>query len=170
MKSTSPFGLRTAAGLLTMLLLVAGQPAAAFESEEEAREYYRTLASERPGVVDWGVLADLDITIETPAPLQTVATISYSRQIRALDGQTVMLQGYIFPLEAKERHGRFLLSSIPRNCPFCLPGGPMDLVEVLADEPVAYTEQPVLISGVFHVLDDDDTGLYYRMTAARQVE
>jgi hypothetical protein len=44
------------------------------------------------------------------------------------------------------------------------------MVEVLCEEPVAFTDGAILISGRFEVLEDDPTGMYYRMHSAEEVE
>jgi hypothetical protein len=78
--------------------------------------------------------------------------------------------GFIYPLEGGLQHERFLLTAWPPSCPFCLPAGPAQMVEVLCEEPVAFTDGAILISGRFEVLEDDPTGMYYRMHSAEEVE
>jgi hypothetical protein len=104
------------------------------------------------------------------APLQARFHIDYSAAIKALDDQDVKLMGFIYPLEGGLQHERFLLTAWPPSCPFCLPAGPAQMVEVLCEEPVAFTDGAILISGRFEVLEDDPTGMYYRMHSAEEVE
>lgn len=139
------------------------------ETEVEALQFYHdpTLLSE--GTVPWQTLADIEVTVSAPAPFQTTMTRDFGQSIRSLDGTTVKLQGFIFPLQGGESHEYFLLSAYPPGCPFCLPGGPTNLVEIKSAEPVDYTQKAVLIEGRFEILKDDPTGLYYRLSDARQV-
>jgi hypothetical protein len=47
-----------------------------------------------------------------------------------------------------------------------MPGGPEAVVEVRASRPLAYTDQPVTVSGKLSVLPSDPTGIFYRLTDA----
>jgi uncharacterized protein len=122
------------------------------------------------GVAGWDTLGKLDVKTEVIAPLQARFHTDYSKEIKALDGQEVKLMGFIYPLEGGLEHKRFLLTAWPPSCPFCLPAGPSQMVEVLCDEPVQFTEGAILMAGKFEVLADDPSGMYYRMRAAKEVE
>jgi uncharacterized protein len=122
------------------------------------------------GVVGWDTLGDLDVTTEVIAPLQARFHTDYSEEIRALDGQEVKLMGFIYPLEGGLEHKRFLLTAWPPSCPFCLPAGPSQMVEVFCEEPVEFTEGAILMAGRFELLEDDSSGMYYRMRGAKEVE
>jgi hypothetical protein len=122
------------------------------------------------GVVGWDTLGDLDVTVEEIAPLRTIYRMSYSPEIKALHGQEVKLMGFIYPLEGGLEHEHFLLTAWPPSCPFCLPAGPSQIVDVYADEPIEFTDGAMVIAGMFEVLRDDPSGIYYRMRAAKEVE
>ena len=115
------------------------------------------------GVVGWDTLGNLDVTTEVVAPLQAIFHTDYSTEIKALDGQEVKLMGFIYPLEGGLEHERFLLTAWPPSCPFCLPAGPSQMVEVFCSEPVEFTEGAILMAGRFELLKDDPSGMYYRM-------
>ena len=91
----------------------------------------------------------------------------FTREIRNLDRQQVKLYGFMMPLDQSARQKRFLLASFPPHCAFCLPGGPESLVEVIADKPVEFTYEPIVVSGRLAVLEDDV--VYYRLTNAAAV-
>ena len=122
------------------------------------------------GVVGWDTLGNLDVRTEVIAPLQAIFHTDYSKEIKALDGEQVKLMGFIYPLEGGLEHERFLLTAWPPSCPFCLPAGPSQMVEVFCAEPVEFTEGAILMAGRFEVLEDDPTGMYYRMHDAEEVE
>ena len=145
-------------------------PAQAFQTQEEADSYYERFVTEVPGAVSWEMLANLELSFVAHGPGMTEFKLTYPPALKELDGTKVKMTGFIFPLEGGERHARFLLSAYPPGCPFCLPGGPRDLVEVECEEPLAYTQAPILIEGTFKLLQDDPSGMYYRLTAARAVE
>ena len=122
------------------------------------------------GVVGWDTLGNLDVRTEVIAPLQARFHTEYSEEIKALDGEEVKLMGFIYPLEGGLEHKRFLLTAWPPSCPFCLPAGPSQMVEVFCDEPVEFTEGAILVAGQFELLKDDPSGMYYRMRNAKEVE
>jgi hypothetical protein len=131
---------------------------------------HNTLYQVPEGVVGWDTLGNLDVRTEVVAPLQAIFHTDYSKEIKALDGQEVKLMGFIFPLEGGLEHERFLLTAWPPSCPFCLPAGPSQMVEVFCEDPIEFTEGAILMAGKFELLKDDPSGLYYRMHDAAEVE
>jgi hypothetical protein len=89
---------------------------------------------------------------------------SFSKEVKELDKQQVKIYGFMMPLDQAKKQKRFLLSAFPPHCSFCLTGGPESLVEVLADSPIEFTFEPVIIAGRMAVLDNDV--VYYRLTNA----
>jgi hypothetical protein len=122
------------------------------------------------GVIGWDVLGEMDVEVEVLGPLRSVFHVSYTDEVKALDGQEVQIMGFLFPLEGGMSHARFLLTAWPPSCPFCLPAGPSQMVEVLCEEPVDFSEGAILMAGKLSVLEDDPSGMYYRMENARLVE
>ena len=120
-----------------------------------------------PAALTWRELMDLEVRIETPAPLQTIFHVTYPDSLLARDGTIVRIKGFMYPLEAGETHSYFLLSALPPSCPFCLPASARGLVEVVCDEGVRYTLEPVILEGRFELLEDAATGLHYRLDHAR---
>jgi hypothetical protein len=91
----------------------------------------------------------------------------FTREIRGLDKKQVKIYGFMMPLEQSRLQKRFLIASFPPHCAFCLPGGPESMIEVIADKPVEFTYEPIVVAGRFAVLDDDV--VYYRLTNANAV-
>jgi hypothetical protein len=116
---------------------------------------------ELKGVVSWKTLAEV-----TPVKQKDRFVPQFSKGIADLDRKEVKLQGFMMPLDMGERQKRFLLVAMPPSCSFCLPGGPDQLVEVQAKNPVKYGFDPIVVTGRFVVLKDDPMGLYYRLTDA----
>ena len=170
------------ASLLALGLIAAsgGDGARAFSQEQlgdsglidpsEIPSVHNTLYQVPEGAIGWDVLGNMDVRAEVLAPLQTQFHVDYSDEIKALHGQEVKLMGFIYPLEGGLEHERFLLTAWPPSCPFCLPAGPSQMVEVFTASPVEFTEGAIMIAGQFEVLEDDPSGLYYRMREAREVE
>jgi hypothetical protein len=116
---------------------------------------------ELKGVVSWKTLSQVMAVRQ-----QDRFIPQFSKDVAALDKKDVKLQGFMMPLDMGATQKRFLLVAMPPTCAFCLPGGPDQLVEVLAKTPVKYGFDPIVISGRFVVLKDDPMGLYYRLTDA----
>lgn len=130
-----------------------------------ALDYSQTVLPERAGVVSWKTLAQVE-----PVKQNGKIVPSFSRDILGLDQQSIKVEGFIIPMDLGENQKRFLLSAVPPHCPFCMPAGPEAIVEVQAKSPVRYAMEPIVVSGRFSVLKDDDGGLLYRMTDAAQVD
>ena len=92
----------------------------------------------------------------------------FTKAIKDLDKQQVKLYGFMLPLDQATKQKRFLLSAFPPHCAFCLPGGAESLVEVIADQPIEFTNEPLVLSGRMAVLDNDI--VYYRLTNATSVK
>ena len=122
------------------------------------------------GAVGWDLLGDLQVQSETIAPLQTIFHTDFRPEVKALNGQEAKVMGFLFPLEGGLEHDHFLLTAWPPSCPFCLPAGPSQMVEVFCAKPVAFTDGAIMMAGTFEVLHEDPSGLYYRMHDAKEVE
>lgn len=116
---------------------------------------------ELKGVTSWKTLADVKTVKQKDR-----FTPEFGKSVATLDRQEVKLQGFMMPLDIGERQKRFILTALPPSCSFCMPGGPEQIVEVLAKTPVKYGFEPIVVSGRFTVLRDDGMGLYYRLTDA----
>jgi hypothetical protein len=116
---------------------------------------------EMKGVVSWKTLGEVK-----PVKQKDKFVPEFAKDVAALDKKDVKLQGFMMPLDMGEKQARFILTSMPPSCAFCLPGGPEQLVEVQAKAPVKYGFEPILLAGKFSVLKDDPMGLYYRLTEA----
>lgn len=116
------------------------------------------------GTVPWQVLQQAKTVQKADKKFGPV----FTTEIRQLDKQQVKLYGFMMPLEQSVKQKRFLLASFPPHCPFCLPGGPESMVEVVADKPIEFTYEPIVVAGRMAVLDDDV--VYYRLTNASAVQ
>jgi hypothetical protein len=118
---------------------------------------------EREGVVSWKLLAMVTTRVSGNRVVPT-----FPDPVKALDGQTVRLQGFMLPLEPGERQSHFLLSAVPTTCSFCVPAGPEGLVEVRTRTPVRYSVDAVTLEGRMAVLTNDRYGLFYRLSEAAE--
>ena len=116
---------------------------------------------ERKDVVSWKLLAQVELV-----KVKDRYQAQFSSGVAALDAKEVKLQGFMMPLEMGDKQSHFILSQMPQDCAFCMPGGPEQLVEVLSKRPVTYGMEPIVLTGKLAVLKDDPTGVYYRLTDA----
>ena len=116
---------------------------------------------ERDGVVSWKLLS----SVETKMEKNRMAPI-FPGPVKAMNNKTVRVQGFMMPLEPGDRQKHFLLSAVPTTCGFCVPAGPQGLIEVRSKIPVKYSIEPVIIEGKFAALENDQYGLFYRVTDA----
>lgn len=113
------------------------------------------------GAVPWSLLSATQIK-RTQGRLAP----DFSTALRRLDGRTVKVQGYLFPLEAGQMHKRFLLSAWSPTCPFCQTAGPEAMIDVMARTPVPYDVDPQVLQGKLVLLDQDASGMFYRLVDA----
>ena len=140
---------------------LSAKDAAMMDAPFPSASYLDKPLPELKGVVSWKTLGQV-----TPVRQQDRFVPEFSKDVSALDKKEVKLQGFMMPLDMGEKQKRFLLVAMPPTCAFCLPGGPDQLVEVLAKTPVKYGFEPIVVTGKFVVLKDDPMGLYYRLTDA----
>ena len=155
---------RFCAGVAAALLAAAapafGEDAAVAPPGPPAETLYPL--PEVEGAVPWQWLADVAMEYEG---IDLVPR--YRPELRALNGETVTLVGFPIPLSTDGR--RLLLSMISPSCPFCLPGGPETFVELLADEPIAFTDEAAAVAGRLELLEDSLSGYFYRLHGARRL-
>lgn len=126
-----------------------------------ASDYSTSMLPERAGVVSWKTLAQVE-----PVKQGDRMVPEFSKAILALDRSDVKLQGFMIPLDIGDQQKHFLISAVPPHCQFCLPAGPEALVEVQAKTAIAYSIEPIVVSGRFAVVKDDPSGVLYRMSTA----
>jgi uncharacterized protein len=119
--------------------------------------------AEKPGITSWRLLG-----LVQPIKEKGRIVPEYDKQVSALNGKTVKVQGFMLPLDMGDKQKRFLLSAAPPHCTFCLPGGAETMIEVRAKNAVRYGFDAVTLSGKLAVLKDDPAGLYYRLTDAEE--
>ena len=130
-----------------------------------ASDFSSQVLAERPDVVSWKALGQVE-----PVKQGDRMVPKFAAPVLALDARMQRVQGFMIPLDLGDRQKHFLLSAVPSHCGFCLPAGPEAIVEVTAKEGVAYSIQPIVLSGRFAVLKDDPNGVLYRLVDATQVD
>lgn len=72
----------------------------------------------------------------------------------------------MFPLGDDDLHRVFILSAVAPECDIHMPGGPEAVIEVHAERPLAYSDDPITLVGKLSVLKAEPSGIFYRLTAA----
>ncbi len=112
-----------------------------------------------PGVVSWKTLGKVTIKYGQP---------EFDKDILALNGKDVKLQGFMMPLENDEKQQHFLLSTNAPSCFYCLPAGVEGIVEVYTNQEIPFTYDPIIVKGLLEVVKGTEMGLYYRMKNAQR--
>lgn len=122
-------------------------------------------AENKRDTVSWKTLAHAKFYMGKSGDIAP-AGVDFAEDVQELDGSGVTITGYMFPLQASGDQGHFLLSAYPPSCPYCLPGGPTELIEVTDSKPLRFTYEPITIHGAFQLLRGDalKEGMFYRMT------
>lgn len=94
----------------------------------------------------------------------------FSESVRSLQNKTIVLPGYMVPLENEVSSGRIMLSSLPLNaCFFCGVGGPETVVEVHLKKKTPYIENPIEVRGVLRLNEKDPDQMIYILEDAEVI-
>ena len=86
--------------------------------------------------------------------------------VKALNGQTITLTGFMMPLESQATTSHFLLSKYTPVCFFCPPGQPNEVVEVRTSKPLKAGYDRIQVTGRFALQNDGEKGLFFRLDQA----
>ncbi|NJL12714.1 MAG: DUF3299 domain-containing protein [Microscillaceae bacterium] len=110
----------------------------------------------------WAILLKVKYTYAQNAYIP-----QFDNAIKALDNQTVVLKGYMYPLEEAPRHEFFMLSYYPINiCFFCGGAGPESVIEVSAAKPIPYSTKLIRVKGKLRLNYKDRERLFYILLGA----
>jgi len=95
----------------------------------------------------------------------------FSDALKKLEGDEIIVQGYIFPLGQEEKQAMFLLGPFPVSCPYHYHATPNMIIEVHAKSPVAFSYDAVNIKGTLELVPkDDEYNVFYRLKDAELVK
>ena len=115
----------------------------------------------------WARLAKTKIVLNEKTGMYSA---KYTVDTTELAGQTVTVMGFMMPIEAGATHQRFLLTRTAPSCPFCLPGGPEEFIDVQMKKPIKWEDDSVTIKGTFGLINDGEMGLFFAIKDAVQLE
>jgi hypothetical protein len=113
----------------------------------------------------WKTLAKLTYTKKYDEVLgMKVDMPVFSKDILAYQGKEVKIKGYIVPIDGYKNHQEFILSAFPYNmCFFCGQAGPETVMEIVAQTPIKYTAEAIIIKGKLKLNDTDVNSLMYSL-------
>ncbi len=86
----------------------------------------------------------------------------FTPAVKAMNGKSIILPGYMVPFEGGMKGNHFMFSSMPLNaCFFCGIGGPETVVEVFSSGTVNYSEKPIEIQGILKLNSTDPDKMIY---------
>ena len=95
----------------------------------------------------------------------------FKDQIKKLDKQKILIQGYMFPLEQDEKQKLFLLGPFPVSCPYHPHISANLIIEVHAQSPIVFSYDAVNIKGKLELVPkDDDYNVFFRLRDAQLVK
>lgn len=95
----------------------------------------------------------------------------FSEDLKKLDGQIILMQGYMFPLESEEEQSLFLFGPFPVGCPYHYHAGPNLVIEARAKKKIKFDWEPVNLRGRLELVPrDDEYNVFYRLHEAELVK
>ena len=86
----------------------------------------------------------------------------FSEAIRQLDGQPIIISGYIYPIKGKKKLSSGTFSALPaRACFFNGKGGPESVAHIQFKETIKYTPEYIQVKGVLHLNDSSLKEMIY---------
>lgn len=124
-------------------------------------DHLRVPAPAVDGALDWDQLATAGESMFRDGTISR-----FPAALRQLDGQEVVLAGFMMPFRDGVQHSEFMLAGMQFHCTSCMLGDLRRIVAVKAARPVTYAERPLAIRGRLHLLEDGASPLYYRLETA----
>lgn len=92
--------------------------------------------------------------------------IRMTPEVRALNGKTVTMRGFVMPMDGSDRTRHFLLSRNTPVCMYCPPGQPNEVVEVRSSRTIAWTDKVVSVTGKLSLVNDEERAIFFKMENA----
>jgi hypothetical protein len=93
-------------------------------------------------------------------------SIRLTPEVKALDGKTITLRGFVLPMDGSDHTQHFLISRNTPVCLYCPPGQPNEVVEVEAARAIPWTNKIVSVTGKLHLINDEEKALFFKIEKA----
>lgn len=96
--------------------------------------------------------------------------VRFNSKIKELEGKTIELEGYMYPLEVAPKHKYFFLSYYPANaCFFCGGAGPETIVEIRATKAIKFSTKKIKVKGKLKLNDKGEGNIFYKMSGVIKI-
>lgn len=96
---------------------------------------------------------------------------TFSKEVEALNGKEITLEGWMIPLDELRGKNYFVLSALPfANCFFCGGAGPETVLEVFLKKDLSFTEKRIKVRGKLTINPDDPLKLMYILQEAEIID
>ena len=95
-----------------------------------------------------------------------VFTARFSDDVKALEGRSITLSGFMLPLDATTQSRHFLLAKYTPVCFFCPPGQPNEVVEVTTRSGIPITGKMFSVTGRLRLINNGEKGLFFQIEQA----
>lgn len=92
--------------------------------------------------------------------------IHVTPDVKALDGKTITVRGFVLPMDGSDRTKHFLITRNTPVCMFCPPGEPNEVVEVLARRAIPWTDKITAVTGRFSLINNGEKALFFKIENA----
>jgi hypothetical protein len=115
----------------------------------------------------WSKLIKCEVSYDDK---KDVYSIQVTPEVKALDGQTVTVRGFILPMDGSDRTKHFLVSRNTPVCMYCPPGQPNEVVEVLSPKAIEWTDKITTVTGKLSLINDGEKALFFKIENAQVKE
>ncbi|MEA2813655.1 MAG: uncharacterized protein QOI93_1352 [Rhodospirillaceae bacterium] len=158
---------RVIAMLVAPLLLLAPTLSSAQAVQPTSQPAAEAMAQKLlPKVRDtlWSKLIKCEVSYDEK---KDVYSIQVTPDVKALDGQTVTVRGFILPMDGSDRTKHFLVSRNTPVCMFCPPGQPNEVVEVRSTRAIEWTDKIATVTGKLSLINDGEKALFFKIENAQ---
>ena len=157
----------TALAALSLASLSATPVIAAMQPGGQVKDVWKPAATPKGGI-SWKILEATQERTRKDSEGYILSKPVFTKQVRSLEGKRIKVAGWMMPLDTGSKQKHFVLLGYPPGCPFHFHALPNQFIEVYADKPFPTNETRVLVvSGVLELTGQDESGIFYRMKAAR---
>jgi hypothetical protein len=95
----------------------------------------------------------------------------YTEEVKNMNGKTIKLMGFMFPLTATKEQTLFLIGPFALSCPFHYHVNPKFAIEIESTRnPIEFTYEQILIEGRFELGFDKDNQIFYYLKDAKLIK
>lgn len=146
-----------------------------YSPEQDITDYIPKFVDVPEGGVPWDVFAETESVEyeDRNDEGQTVYGVrpEFKEKLKKLDGQTILIQGYMFPLQSEQEQSEFLFGPFPVSCPYHYHAGPNLVMEVHSEGTIKFDWEPIDIKGRLELVPrDDEFNVFFRLHNAQRVK